>query len=368
MKKTVKLADIAKRVGVSTVTVSKALSGQKGVSEDVRARIRALAEELGYRQPSVARREAALRKSYHIGVLVGEEYLGTHESFYWQMYQQVSARALESGCYALLEVVGGGVQGEGGPILPEILKEDKVQGLIVLGRLRQGYLDFLRRSCALPVVYLDFTDGAQGVDAVTSDGFYGAYYVTNYLFSMGHRRIAYVGTLSASGSIMDRYLGYVKSLREHGLEPRQDWLLEDRDPASGFIEEGVMRLPEEMPTAFFCNCDLTAGRLIRKLTASGFRVPEEVSVAGFDDYLSPGACDVGLTTYEVDQAAMAKRAVSLLRKRMDGEEFPAGTHVIGGRLVVRDSVGTVGGKGSDRAARGTDGASAAGGKDGDRAV
>lgn len=341
MAKTVKLADIAERVGVSTVTVSKALSGQKGVSEDMRAKIRELAEELGYRQPSVARREAAGRKSYHIGVLVNDRYLGKYESFYWQLYKHLSACVLENDCFALLEVVNDEMQSETEPVLPEILKENKVQGLIVIGRMQKAYLRFLRQSCDLPVVYLDFTDEEQKVDAVISDGFYGAYYLTNYLFSIGHRKVAYVGSLSASGSIMDRYLGYVKSLREHGIEPREDWLLEDRDPVSGFIEESRMRLPKEMPTAFFCNCDLTAGRLIRKLTQNGFRVPEEISVAGFDNYIHPGICDVGITTYEVDQPAMAKQAVSLLLKRMNGKDFSVGTHVTPGRLVVKDSVRAV---------------------------
>lgn len=338
MAKTVKLSDIAERVGVSTVTVSKALSGQKGVSEDMRAKIRELAEELGYRQPSVARREAAVRKSYHIGVLVHDRYLGKYESFYWQMYKHVSACVLENESFALLEVVNDEMQREKEPVLPEILKENKVQGLIVIGKMQRAYLRFLRQSCALPVVYLDFTDEEQEADAVISDGFYGACYLTDYLFSIGHRKVAYVGSISASGSIMDRYLGYVKSLRKHGMEPREDWLLEDRDPVSGFIEESRMLLPEEMPTAFFCNCDLTAGQLIRKLTQNGFRVPEDVSVAGFDNYIHPGICDMGITSYEVDQPAMARQAVALLLNRMGGKDFPVRTHVISGRLVIKDSV------------------------------
>lgn len=82
MAKAVKLADIAARVGVSTVTVSKALSGQKGVSEEMRARIRKLADEMGYRQPSAVKKETGKTRSYTIGVLIEEEYLDKYESFY----------------------------------------------------------------------------------------------------------------------------------------------------------------------------------------------------------------------------------------------------------------------------------------------
>lgn len=88
MAKAVKLADIAEQLGVSTVTVSKALSGQKGVSEAMREKIKQLADELGYKQPSAVKKEKSA-KSYNIGVLVSEKYLGEYASFYWRMYQSV---------------------------------------------------------------------------------------------------------------------------------------------------------------------------------------------------------------------------------------------------------------------------------------
>ena len=105
MAKAVKLADIAERVGVSTVTVSKALSGQKGVSEEVREKIRSIAEELGYQQPSAARK-IQNQKSYNIGILISERFLDKYESFYWQMYQSVATRATAKECFTMLEVIG----------------------------------------------------------------------------------------------------------------------------------------------------------------------------------------------------------------------------------------------------------------------
>ena len=101
MAKAVKLADIAERVGVSTVTVSKALSGQKGVSEEVREKIRSIAEELGYQQPSAARKSQN-QKSYNIGILISERFLDKYESFYWQMYQAVATRATAKECFTML--------------------------------------------------------------------------------------------------------------------------------------------------------------------------------------------------------------------------------------------------------------------------
>lgn len=336
MAKAVKLADIAEKVGVSTVTVSKALSGQKGVSEEMRERIKKLADELGYRQPSVMRRESINKKSYNIGVLIQESYLDKYDSFYWQMYQQVSTCALSYECFTLMEVVSRRMEEQAE--LPKLLKEQKVHGVIVIGKMSPGFLKLLGDSGSVPVVYLDFVDEGQETDAVVSDSYYGAYYLTNYLLEQGHTKIAYVGTLLATSSITDRYFGYVKALMEHGIQPRNDWQLDDRDMASGYIEDELLKLPEEMPTAFFCNCDLTAGKLIQKLKANGYRVPEDVSVAGFDNYIYPGVCDIEITTYEVDQMAMAKQAVQILVKRIGREPWSHGTHVVGGRLVIKESV------------------------------
>ena len=100
MAKAVKLADIAKEFGVSTVTVSKALSGQKGVSEEMREKIVNLADELGYKQPSAAKKER-LEKGYNIGVLIRENYFDKYNSFYLSLYQQVSAKAVSKGSFTL---------------------------------------------------------------------------------------------------------------------------------------------------------------------------------------------------------------------------------------------------------------------------
>ncbi|MCM1191228.1 MAG: LacI family DNA-binding transcriptional regulator [Butyrivibrio sp.] len=336
MAKAVKLADIAKKVGVSTVTVSKALSGQKGVSEEMRERIKKLADEMGYRPPSAARQAVSKARSYNIGVLIEEEYLDKYESFYWKIYQQVSICALNFECFAMMEVVSGRMEEQ--LEAPKLLRDQKVHGIIVIGRMPGRYLKLLKENKSVPVVYIDFTDDDPATDAVVSDSYYGAYHLVNYLIEQGHTRIAYVGTLLATSSITDRYFGYAKALLEHGIPMRKDWQLDDRRVSSGSIQEELILMPEEMPTAFFCNCDLTAGKLIQKLYREGYRVPEDISVVGFDNYIYPGICDVGITTYEVDQAQMAARAVEILVKRMANESFSPGTHMVEGRIVVKESV------------------------------
>ena len=159
---------------------------------------------------------------------------------------------------------------------------------------------------------------------------------------MGHRKIAYVGTLLATESITDRYFGYRKALLEHGLEFREEWLIDDRYIETGKIDVvNMLKLPKDMPTAFVCNCDLTASMLIKKLEEEGYRIPQDISVVGFDNYLYPGLSDVKITTYEVDIKEMARRAIHNIVKKISNESYKPGVTVVEGRLVCKESVARV---------------------------
>ena len=140
----------------------------------------------------------------------------------------------------------------------------------------------------------------------------------------------------ATNSITDRYLGYMKSVIEHGGRLRPDWVIEDRDRERNNYD--TFALPSEMPTAFVCNCDMTASRLIKTLRAAGYRVPKDISVVGFDDYLFPGLCDIPLTTYAVNMEGMADSGIRLLIKKMNGKETSQGMHMVEGHFMERSSV------------------------------
>lgn len=341
ISKTVKMADIAKIMNVSTVTVSKALSDQKGVSEEVREKIKQVAKDMGYQYipkssgAGIGFREGA--KSYTIGILISQRYAGSSKSFYWKLYQEVAEQAMQRSCFTLLEIIQDIMEEE--ELLPRLVSENKADCLIVLGKPGKAYADMLDEVVEIPIVFLDFYDARWETDSVISNGYMGAYLLTKYLIGKGHTDIGYVGTLLATDSITDRYLGYTKALLEQGLVPKQEWLIEDRDIESGLmIPEVHMKLPKEMPSAFVCNCDMIAGQLVNVIRAEGYRVPEDVSVVGFDNYLDHGLCDIGITTYEVDMTEMARRAVSILLKKLAGTLDRAGISVVEGKLIEKESV------------------------------
>lgn len=115
-------------------------------------------------------------------------------------------------------------------------------------------------------------------------------------------------------------------------------MISDRGDDGLFIE---LDLPEDMPTAFVCNCDELAYILMEKLKAKGYRIPEDISVVGFDNYTFAGYSSPRLTTVEVNVEAMAQTAVETLIKRILGEKYIQGRRVISGNLIIRDSVADI---------------------------
>ena len=319
------------------MTVSKALADQKGVSEEMRERIKALAEELGYKAPVNARQEE--KRSYNIGVIMGEQYVEKYATFYWEFYQKIITCASQENCYVILEVLDNVREKELEE--PKLVQGDKIDGLLILGSIRTEYLQMLKKKCRVPVVYMDFYDKQLQSDCVISNSFYGAYCITNYLFRMGHEKIGFVGTVLSTESIMDRYLGYRKSLMEHGVREREDWILKDREESSVYCFDRIP-LPKELPTAFVCNSDLTASKMVRSLQEAGYRVPEDVSLVGYDDWLYPGLCDVPITTYSVNMTKMAENGIDILVRRIGGDDSRCNMQIVEGDLVVRESVRKLG--------------------------
>ena len=338
MKNGIRMSDIAKEMGVSVVTVSNALNDRGGVSDEMRRKIRARASELGYR-PSAPRapRKAASEvqeQGGSIGILTSERFAGGRCTFYWFLTAGVSKELMRCNLYSVYESVSEA--DEKNCVLPRIVTERQVRGLIVVGQLASDYLEKLA-SVHLPVLFLDFYDKHSDIDAVVSDNYYDSYLITEELVKRGHEKIGFVGNVLATSSIHDRFLGYIKCLMEHHIPYREDWTLDDRLPNGHSLTS--WDFPAEMPTAFVCNCDETAFRFIGELQRQGYRVPEDISVTGYDNYTVSDMCVPAITTVEVDLTEMAHTAVTLLLSRLDNPQKPAARHVIPGRIVMKQSIG-----------------------------
>ena len=323
------MRDIARAVGTSAVTVSKAMAGKTGMSDELRLRILKKASEMGYEYPHSAK--TLPREHLEIGILLPDKYFEP-DSFYAEMYKRLVKKLADLGHFGLLEILDPEDEQEGK--LPSLLTTKHVDGLILLGEPAKAYYRKVAQA-GTPVVFLDFYDEQANADAVAGDNAYGTYRLTSHLIRRGHRKIGFVGSLKATSSIMDRFLGYYRAMLLNDLQVREDWIIPDRG-ASGVIVKPAA-LPEELPTAFVCNCDMTARMMIDLLREKGYRVPEDISVTGFDDYPPGSENEIPLSTFRIDTDGMIRLAIKTLLDRCTGEMKPFGRFVVSGQPVYRES-------------------------------
>ena len=330
----VTMNDIAAKLGVSNVTVSNAFSGKKGVSPAVREEIFRAAGELGYVYSKTSPKPSPdLLVGCDIGILTAQRYIKYSLSFYWELYQKLAVELKLRGLISIFDILSS--EDEMSCTISKMIVEKRVSSLIIIGQLSPEYLRCIADT-GISCVYLDFYEKDFDVDSITTDNYFDMYLMTDYLFGVGHTRIGFVGNVHATTSIMDRYMGYCRALIEHGFSPRKDWLISDRTDDGDNIE---FVLPEEMPEAFVCNCDEVGYRFIKYLQSKGYRVPEDISVVGFDNYsTADNTSTPRITTVEVNMKELARAAVNTVIKRYKNPAYRAGRIQIGGKLVFKDSV------------------------------
>lgn len=330
MSKEVTMKDIAEAMGISIVSVSKALAGKKGVSEEMRERIQEKADQLGYEHTK--RKKQPLMHQGNIGILVADHFF-TEYAFYANMYGDLLKKMAAYAYVGILEIIS--VEEAAACALPRFMQGNQVSGIILMGELQPNYVQMIR-DLGLPYILLDFyLDDIMGSDSVVSDGVSGAHQLTQHLIGQGHRDIGFVGSRLATSSIMDRYLGFHKALLQAGLPVRDEWILEDRGDDGCFLK--AFALPEKMPTAFVCNCDELAHHFMEVLKKQGYRIPEDISIVGFDDFRFATLCTPPLTTFRVNMEEMSDIAVSRLIRKMLKKRYTDGRMVVNGSVVYRES-------------------------------
>lgn len=332
-RKKIKLEDIAEQLGVSIVTVSNALKDKNGVSDSLRKKIKDTADEMGYK--TTVREKCANSESYMIGVLVAERYVKEFPSFYMEVYKKIVKEISKKGGFTALEVVTYEKENLEQDFL--IPLDGKVQGLIIIGELQERYIRKIRETYKAPIVCVDYYDIYEDMDYIVTDSFAGMEQMTRLLLKQGYRDLRFVGTLNATKNITDRYLGFCKAMKRIGIEVNKEDIIQDRN-FCGDDYHLQIKLPEEIPEAFVCNCDRTANLLIEKLKKKGIRVPEDVAVVGFDQYYSQMQDGMELTTYKNDINVLAHISVKTLLKRIEEKSKPEGVKVITGYMIKGNTI------------------------------
>lgn len=210
------MRDIGRQLGVSAVTVSKALAGKSGVSEEMRQKIIRRASELGYVNPNAP--QTTTTSGLDVGILIPENFFSV-VSFYATFYKQLVQALTDAGHFGIMELVTHDMQTA--LTLPNLLRSRHVDALICLGQLTSPYMQLLTRQ-EMPVICLDFHDPFVTTDAIVSDNAFGAAQLTYWLIEQGHRDIGFVGDIKATSSIMERYLGFLSAMLMKDLPVRPE--------------------------------------------------------------------------------------------------------------------------------------------------
>jgi len=322
MAKKVTMQDIADKLNVSKMTISKCFQNSSDVSEDMKQKVLMVAQELGYTYKKLDK--------YKVVVLTSEQFLSKQEAFYSTLYKRLDENAKVKNIQLSLV---------------SVKKSDEEQmhlgfdttyyhAIIILGELSLSYIGLIK-SFNKPMICVDFYYDELKLDSVFSNNYQAGYVATNYLINKGHYDIAYIGNIHATMSIMDRYMGFTKSMYVHGLKVVPEWTISDRKEHDSNIE---FELPEKMPTAFLCNNDHVAYLVIEKLKAKGYSVPEDISVIGFDDVLYSRLSTPKITTMKISRKQMADTATKQLLRRIKSPSAPLSNAVMDCILIERDSV------------------------------
>jgi LacI family transcriptional regulator len=329
------IRDVARLAGVSTATVSRILSGVGQAQPATRARVRAAAQALAYRPSGIAR-SLKLGLTGTIGLIVTD----ILNPYFPELVRSIEDAARARDLAVML--CNGQEDPDREAAYLELLSERRVDGIIVAsGSLSERHAHWLR-STPVPVVLVNcrLADGSQ--PAAMTDNKAAAQMMTEHLLALGHRRIGHITGRPADAATEERLAGVRAAMYEAGL-PEDALTIAVGDGHTTGGERGMAHLlATARVTGVICYNDLTAVGAIRAIRGRGLIVPEDISVAGFDDIDLARLIDPPLTTVAQDTKAMGRWAVdhlagSIGRRRQAGED--TGLLLLPGSLQIRGTTG-----------------------------
>ena len=332
--------DVAKRAGVAPSTVSRVFNKTASISDKTVARVMQAATELEY-DPNPLASALASSRTLMVGLVISD----IQNPFSSTLARGVQDN-LERERYITIIVNTDGDPDKELGVLREIYRRG-VDGFIIAPPQRGNeaehnryILDLVRKG--LPVVTVGNWLKHPKVDYVTSRAQDGAIAAVDHLVALGHEKIAFIGGRYTRGIAVGRWLGYQEALIKHGLPLQPDWMVEADVSISGG-EAGMTHLlaPAKRPTAVLTVNDLVALGAISTCRSQGLRVPDDLSIVGFDDIPFAAVAVPPLTTVAQPAYELGARAAELLLRRMRDPDAPGQQAVLECHLVVRQTTAPV---------------------------
>jgi LacI family transcriptional regulator len=331
------LKDVARLAGVSYQTVSNIINGETRVTEDTRTRVQAAIQELGY-QPHAAARSLRSGKSKIIGLLVPD----ANNPHFWETVSGAEQEAQRSGYSLLLATASMDPERERKAF--RALSSQRLDGIIPMFTYPENFIEEIiaLRQNGVPIAISASGAPMPDLDIDTVQMHYenAASELMEHLLSLGHRRIAMIWGVGRSELGNDRVTAYQECLRAAGL-PCDPHLLVT---CGNQMQDGY-RAAERLldlrphPTAIIGINDLIAIGAMQAVLKRGLHIPQDISVAGFDNLPMASMMFPSLTSGHADGAEVGKQCVRMVLDRLENPERPARRVDLQTRLIIRDSTG-----------------------------
>ena len=334
----VTIYEIARQAKVGIGTVSRVLNNSQSVSLETRKRVLDVVKRLHY-QPHTYAQRLARRNSETLAAII--PFFSTY--FFAEVLHGVQDRSSDLGYDLVLYGVSQIDQAES--YVSQALKRGKVDGILFFSmKFPAGAVPRLKES-NLPIVLVDTS--LPEFDSISVANAEGAYVAVNHLIRLGHRSIGMINARSVSTPALERLDGYKRALQEQGLPFLAELVkVGNSTKLDGFNREAgyeamieFIRMGENMPKAFFVSSDIQAVGAISALQENGFKVPEDISIVGFDDIEL--ATHLKLTTMRQPMYQMGALAVERLVKRMSSPDMEILHTTFSPTLIVRESCGAL---------------------------
>lgn len=324
----VSIKDVAEAAGVSTATVSRVLSNGLHVRPEVRERVLATVERLGYR-PNLVARSLRSQQSNTIGLIVSD----ISNPFFTAISRAVEDTAYEQGFSVLLCNTDEDAEKEA--IYLGLMRDMSVAGTII-SPTRQTIANFSDSDFPFPVVVIDRPISDKDVDAVLLDNVDAAYRLVTHLIEQGYRRISALCSEMSTG--LERQIGYEKALRSHGLAPKTEYMKYVIPRAeAGYAATLKILDAAEPPDALFTANSLLGVGALQAIRERNLTIPGDIALVTFDEttwarLVQPAITLIAQPTYEI-----GRTATELLLQRIADPNRPTRQVILKGQLQVRGS-------------------------------
>ncbi len=324
------IIDIAKIAGVSVGTASMAINNKPGISEATRQKILEVASRLNY-TPNQNARSLITKKSNTIGLVVTD----VTNPFFGMLVNEINNAVISKGYNLLLGVSNDTIENEKRSI--DTFLGQRVEGVIIVPCVQKEHdISHIYNLKTNNVPFVFATTAYPGVDAdcIMTDLARGSYLLTKHLLDRGHTRIFLVSGYRELILSSLRIRGYREAFKEKNLNYSEDWVIETI-PNFEHGYEVTERILAEKPDAIITINDVLALGVIKCLKENKIRVPEDISVGGYDDLLYTSILETPLTTIRQPITEIANGSVEMLLRRLDGDKSPCETLYVEPILKVR---------------------------------